>query len=241
MHRIAGILTKFCLVLLACFIVFVILLVNIRQPTLVQMHTWAGERLPDGGYQLVGTAIYWMQKFAWYFGFDSRWQMYGRQSRENLTVRVVGGYRIGGEVVYRDLFLPYKLKARYSQYLNNDLTAFHQPPPVGFIPASQTLAIESDSEAVVPDLVLHPCVPSPESNPKIEKYVLNLLGEPSGLEAFSSYFARSFPTFRGHPLDSISIYLYAHPILPPSDARKLQSVYSPYVIVYILNSFKIGT
>ncbi len=149
-----------------------------------------------------------------------RWWMYGKQSRENTEFRIVGKYGNQSEVVYRDLYIPYSMREFYSLFRSSSNRVFWPPSGSREMSILHTHASTQVPRTPLPPLSLHPHVPFPKFDSKLEKYHDNIHTDKDAMRSYLAYFALRYPSYHGMPLISATLYRYSQGFLDISKARE---------------------
>lgn len=149
-----------------------------------------------------------------------RWWMYGKQSRQNTEFRIVGKYGNQSEVVYRDLYIPYSMREFHSLFRSSSNRVFWPPSGSREMSILHTHASTQVPRTPLPPLSLHPHVPFPKFDSKVEKYHDNIHMDKDAMKSYLAYFASSYPSYLELPLISATLYRYSQNFLDISKARE---------------------
>jgi hypothetical protein len=160
---------------------------------------------------------------------NSRWMMYGWQFRHNNEFRIVGTYQGEGGPLYRDLYIPYSFADYYLTFLSTPWDIFFPVEKEKVIPIREFYTSQLLPKTPLPPLSLHPDVPPPEFDPKLEKFHDNLFGNNGEIVVYALSFAAKYPFLGKNPLQSVSIYIYQQPMLPIDPTRSNRAVMEDFV------------
>lgn len=164
--------------------------------------------------------LYHYDSFTRLLNTNHRWWMYGYQNRMNVELRIVGKYGNEAETVYRDLYIPYAMKEYYPLFKATPDRLFLPPPETSEMSLLGTHASTKIPQIPLPPLSLHPDVPEPIFDLKIEKYHDNLNEDKNAIRSYLAYFAQKYPSYLGYPLLSVTLYQYRQHFLEIADYKK---------------------
>jgi len=167
--------------------------------------------------------------------------MYGFQSRCNTDVRVVGQYGTGDQAVYRDLYIPYALNDYYQLYKSAPERSFSPPRGTFEIGLYGTHCSTTVPRTPIPPLALHPDVPPPYFDIKVEKFHDNLLNDQNGMKSYAAYFAKKYPNYLGMPITAVYVDQYRQNFIPIDEARKTGIFLEDKIHIYPLVELLIKT
>jgi hypothetical protein len=158
--------------------------------------------------------------------------MYGYQSRENIEFRIVGKYGNHAEAVYRDLYIPYSMREFYTVFKSSPDRFFLPPPGTHEMGILGTHASTQVPRTPLPPLSLHPDVPPPRFDIKIEKFHDNLNDDKDAMRSYLAYFAKTYPSYLGLPLLSVTLYQYRQKFLEIPKARETGILLDDKFMIY---------